>query len=312
MQPEEADPTWSLVWITRQTWVGYWGHIDTIWMANISRVIYIFQTYWILELSTNNVGRYTETEMSSFLWNFHYWVALTVAPKWENLVKMTKISISVYLCNWHRHTLVKVFQWEMRDIVFLFCFIVFVVCSFNSLWPIDAIWRQRSRSTLVQVMDWCLTAQSHYLNQCWLIIIVSNDAHLRAISLEMSQPSVTKISVKIIFLRFYWNLPGANELNDSILWHKPESSNPLTYHSPRIHFSHCYFMKTKFKLIYFMSSKGIPVHSLLNWCHRNFVQWLCEGVTSFQMQFINVKLKVASSVHPYQECLTTLFEVSSQ
>ena len=41
----------------------------------------------------------------------------------------------------------------------------------------------------------------------------SSDVHLRAISLEISQPSVTKISLKIIFLRFYWNLPGTNELS---------------------------------------------------------------------------------------------------
>ena len=40
----------------------------------------------------------------------------------------------------------------------------------NSLWPSDAIWRQRSWSTLAQVMACCLTAPSHYLNQCWLII----------------------------------------------------------------------------------------------------------------------------------------------
>ena len=42
---------------------------------------------------------------------------------------------------------------------------------FNSLRPSDAIWRQRSGSTLAQVMTCCLTAPSHYLNQCWLIII---------------------------------------------------------------------------------------------------------------------------------------------
>ena len=42
--------------------------------------------------------------------------------------------------------------------------------SFNSLGPNDAIWQQGSRSTLVQVMACCLTAPSHYLNQCWLII----------------------------------------------------------------------------------------------------------------------------------------------
>ena len=38
----------------------------------------------------------------------------------------------------------------------------------NSLWPSDAIWRHRSGSTLAQVMACCLTAPSHYLNQCWL------------------------------------------------------------------------------------------------------------------------------------------------
>ena len=41
----------------------------------------------------------------------------------------------------------------------------------------------------------------------------SSDVYLRAISLDTSQPSVTKISLQLIFLRFYWNLPGDNELN---------------------------------------------------------------------------------------------------
>ena len=42
--------------------------------------------------------------------------------------------------------------------------------ALNSLWPSDIIRRQRSVSTLAQVMACCLTAPSHYLNQCWLII----------------------------------------------------------------------------------------------------------------------------------------------
>ena len=42
--------------------------------------------------------------------------------------------------------------------------------SFDSFWPSDTIRRQRSGSTLAQVMVCCLTAPSHYLNQCWLII----------------------------------------------------------------------------------------------------------------------------------------------
>ena len=41
---------------------------------------------------------------------------------------------------------------------------------FNSLGPCDAIWRQKTGSTLAQVMACCLMAPSHYLNQCWLII----------------------------------------------------------------------------------------------------------------------------------------------
>ena len=39
-----------------------------------------------------------------------------------------------------------------------------------TLSPSDAKWRHRSRSTLAHVVVCCLTAPSHYLNQCWLII----------------------------------------------------------------------------------------------------------------------------------------------
>ena len=40
----------------------------------------------------------------------------------------------------------------------------------NSLWPSGAIWCHRTWSNLAQVMACCLTAPSHYLNQCWLIM----------------------------------------------------------------------------------------------------------------------------------------------
>ena len=64
----------------------------------------------------------------------------------------------------------------------------------NSLWPSDAIWRHISGSTLIQVMACCLTAPSHYLNQCWVIISTDQWLYLRATSQEIPQPSVTKIS----------------------------------------------------------------------------------------------------------------------
>ena len=75
----------------------------------------------------------------------------------------------------------------------------------------------RSGSALAQVMACCLMAPSHYLNQCWLIIneVQWQLPDMRAISQEMPQPSVAKISLKftwITFLKFASNLPGANEL----------------------------------------------------------------------------------------------------
>ena len=42
--------------------------------------------------------------------------------------------------------------------------------SFKSLWSNDAIWCHGSGSALAQVMACCLTAPSHYLSHCWLII----------------------------------------------------------------------------------------------------------------------------------------------
>ena len=40
----------------------------------------------------------------------------------------------------------------------------------KSLWPSDGIWWHRTGSTLAHVMACCLTATSHYLNQCWFIV----------------------------------------------------------------------------------------------------------------------------------------------
>ena len=62
-------------------------------------------------------------------------------------------------------------QWICGIICLKICYESLVCFSaVNSLWPSDIIWRQGSRSTLAQVMACCLTAPSHYLDQCWLMI----------------------------------------------------------------------------------------------------------------------------------------------
>ena len=47
--------------------------------------------------------------------------------------------------------------------------ILLYALSLKFIVPSNTIWWQRSGSTLAQVMACCLTAPSHYLNQCWLI-----------------------------------------------------------------------------------------------------------------------------------------------
>ena len=78
---------------------------------------------------------------------------------------------------------------------------IHALISVNSLWPSDVIWWHRSVSTLAQVMACCLTAPSHYLNQCWLII-----------SEVLWHSPFYITSFKSMHLRLLSHLPGTNGL----------------------------------------------------------------------------------------------------
>ena len=77
------------------------------------------------------------------------------------LIRM-KWSKSITFLNW-----VPIGYYKHQRVVFS-CKSCLVV--YNSLKPSDKIWRHRCGSTLAPVMACCLTAPSHYLSQCWLII----------------------------------------------------------------------------------------------------------------------------------------------
>ena len=81
----------------------------------------------------------------------------------------------------------------------------------NSLRQSDAIWRHRSRSTLIQVMACCLMAPSHYLNQCWLIISKvqghSSDGNFTRLWVKSG------LSLKITYVNFHSHRPGDSELS---------------------------------------------------------------------------------------------------
>ena len=120
----------------------------------------------------------------------------------------------------------------------------------NSLGSGDAIWPQRSGSTLAQAMACCLRAPNHYLNNVDLSSVRSSDIHLRAGSQEIPQPSITEIICKIKYLKFHSNFPGANELNGCsprlpATWLKPHQ--PVTIYrgeSQGDNYSHESYRKT--------------------------------------------------------------------
>ena len=133
------------------------------------------------------------------------------------------------------------------------------VSSVNTLGSGDAIWHHKSGSTLAQIMACCLTAPSHYLNQCWLI--------LSEVLWHLLERNFTGGALAIIlFYVFELNLqqllpylPGANEL----IWkrdcqYKYPSNHPLSSLSQVItlilpwYYWPCisgYFCSTIFKLI---------------------------------------------------------------
>ena len=48
--------------------------------------------------------------------------------------------------------------------------VLLVTNMHNSLWPSGATRRYISRSTMAQIMPFCLTTPNHCLKQCWLLI----------------------------------------------------------------------------------------------------------------------------------------------
>ena len=89
----------------------------------------------------------------------------------------------------------------------------FCAFCFSTKWPSFWVWWQKTGSTLTQVMACCLMATSHYLNQWWLII-----KEVQWQSLEITQPSIIKIGLKINSSKFNLNFPGAKGWMDTGLY----------------------------------------------------------------------------------------------
>ena len=74
----------------------------------------------------------------------------------------------MHLCIFGKHELIFITM-NLENILY-FCF---EIHRFQlSSWSSDAIWHCRTWSILSEVMACCLTAQSHYLIKCWLILSI--------------------------------------------------------------------------------------------------------------------------------------------
>ena len=100
--------------------------------------------------------------------NENVWISINISLKFVPIGPINNIPSLVQILAW-RHPGDKPLSEPTEDSL-LMQICVILPQWVNSLWPSDAIWRQRSGSTLAQVIACCLTAPSHYLNQCWLII----------------------------------------------------------------------------------------------------------------------------------------------
>ena len=84
----------------------------------------------------------------------------------------------------------------------------------NTMCPSDTLWWNITGSTLAQVMDCCLTAPSHYLNQCWLLIgeILWHSPQSNFTANAQATILYTVMSLKFTLLKSLPHLPGSSEL----------------------------------------------------------------------------------------------------
>ena len=79
----------------------------------------------------------------------------------------------------------------------------------NSLWHSNTIWQHRSGSTLALIMASYLMASSHYLNQCWLIIIKALWHSPKGVIIKGSEDTSlwTRLITQAGKLKFFWYSP---------------------------------------------------------------------------------------------------------
>ena len=135
---------------------------DLLWMKLSDFDLFAVTSSWSV---FNTVSPYTMVDILLMFPN-EFWMKIIMFRfnfHWRFLCLIASKSALVHVIQQHAIT------WSNFDLWCHMSYDIIRTPGIISLWPSDAIRRQRSWSTLVQVMACCLMAPSCYPNQCLLI-----------------------------------------------------------------------------------------------------------------------------------------------
>ena len=153
-----------------------------------------------------------------------------------------------------------------------------------SLWPSDAIRRQRTESILAQVMACCLTAPSHYLNQCWLIIDKVLWHSSQDIIMRRSQNNNRYNNIENYIFRITLRSPRGQWINRDVVacyhWQKANPSTAKEWVAVDC-FPVCMLPSSDYTCI--VDQTGVQCYGLpVDLSRILFVYWLYHGISLTQ------------------------------
>ena len=159
-----------------------------------------------------NRRHFTDDIFKCIFENENEWISPRISLKFVPKFRINNIPALVQIMAWRRPGDKPLSETMMVSLLTHIC--VTRPQWVNSLWPSGTIWCHKSGSTLAQVMACCLTAPSHYLNQCWLIISEvqwhSSKKHFRRDTSTVCHQN--KLEIYLLVPKVSLNSPRANEL----------------------------------------------------------------------------------------------------
>ena len=163
---------------------------------------------WPIECLTEKKNLEKKWQQKIFLHkssNYHGDKAKSLPLWWQGDLEWSKVTNLAAKKNYHTHILI---MWSLKGIASLVFPASQKVFSTRQ-WQVQCgwVWQQTRLKTIGAWQHQTITWTNADLSS-----VRSIDINLRTILQEMPQPSITKFSLKIIYLKFLSNLPGANEL----------------------------------------------------------------------------------------------------